>query len=384
MDWIKRNSSLVIGGVVLLLIIGGGGYFLYAQIQRERAASEQLAQVRQQWENLERQKPHPGTENLNNIAQAQRDLETAQSFLAATRRHFESFNYPAVTNGFQFKTMLERSIARLRKQAEESGVELPSDSYAFTFRGQMDKVQFDPAYIQPWVNQLEEIKTFCELLYSRRVHSIESIRRVPIDTRYDIIGQDFIPENMVTNDVAVLVPYEVVFKGYSGELAGVLDAMANSDHCYRIKAIEVKPTTMGGIMESTGGYGTTPSYGTPAQPSAQNYSRYQLRQTPQTDTRSAEFERTYGGGARRGSFGDTVSERAQMFQNRNRGRESLREQYDPRSQGQYNQPATQIPRYPTPYSRPAGNRISDVVQEKPLQVTLYFDLIKPLPPESSE
>lgn len=377
---------LVIGGVVVLILVGAAAYFSMTQFQKAKQVTEALDKARQNWERLERQSPHPGTEDVDNIAAARQDVQVADDFLQQVDTSYSSLNYPLVTNNFQFKTLLERSIAQLRNDAEESGVAIP-DGYDFTFRGQMDKLQFESENLQVMVNQLEEVKAICRLLFDQRVLSLEGLRRVPTG-RDDRVANDFLPLNMVTNQVAIRVPYEVTFKGFSGELANVLQAFANAKQCYRIRSIQINPTEL--PEEGTQTTSTTTSsqaaiaalqsrYGTPgAGGGGSDYaSRYGL--TPGGRSSGGR----YGG---RSGAGDRYADRYGRSGGRSGGSaEATRERRMESTYGQrrelptpgtsrYNAPTT--PGYtttPTP-----RRQTSEVIKEKPLEITLLVEFIKPV------
>ena len=58
----------------------------------------------------------------------------------------------------------------------------------------------------------------------------------------------------VTNDLAVLMPYQVTFRGFSPEMAQVLEAFATSPHGFIVKTVSVQPEAMfGAAAGDTGG-----------------------------------------------------------------------------------------------------------------------------------
>jgi hypothetical protein len=198
-----------------------------------------LTESRAAWESLERQKPHPGTSDIDNIASAENDADVAKQFLDRVQSNFGVPAPSGVTNSFQFKTLLETRLAALRKKAKSSGVMIP-ESYAFTFQGQADKLQFQQESLDGLVQQLDEIEKLCDLLFSRNIHSLDGIRRAQVDAIDDTRSADFLPLAIVTNDVAVRIPFELKIKGFSAELASVVETLANSDRCYRVKAYEIE------------------------------------------------------------------------------------------------------------------------------------------------
>ena len=92
MEWLKKNIIVVVFGVVSLLLLAGSGYFLFSQINADKEATAKLAQTRQRWESLERKKPHPGSESVDNINAAKRDANNVSSFLNSVEKRFSSRN----------------------------------------------------------------------------------------------------------------------------------------------------------------------------------------------------------------------------------------------------------------------------------------------------
>ena len=56
-------------------------------------------------------------------------------------------------------------------------------------------------------------------------------------------GLPTIERQPVTNNLAVMTPYGVTFRGFSPELAQVLDGFAASPHGFIVKAINVQPAS---------------------------------------------------------------------------------------------------------------------------------------------
>ena len=52
---------------------------------------------------------------------------------------------------------------------------------------------------------------------------------------------DYLDDQPVTNDLGVLTPYQVTFRGFSPEIARVLDGFAASPHGFIVKTISVQP-----------------------------------------------------------------------------------------------------------------------------------------------
>ena len=224
-------------------------------------------------------------------------------------------------------------MAELRKDAKQAGVEIP-DGYSFTFRGQMAKIQFADEEIQVLANQLTDIKEISNLVYGQRVHSLESLRRVASGTD-DRIAKDFMKGAITTNEVAVVSPYEVVVKGFSRELEGMLAGLANADGCYRLRSVAVEHTELNA------------SSAVSAVPFGGQFRRANPYATgePTAQTRSDRFASAYGGERRSAVVAG----------------------------GEQSRPA------PIRYAQAAPVSVgSEELNERPLKITLYFDAIRPI------
>ena len=123
--------------------------------------------------------------------------------------------------------MLDTAISGLQNGAEDYGVTLPED-YWFSFAAQKNAIQFDTNTLQTLATQLIDINALCEVLYDAKVVAIDSVRRMPV-TDEDGGWQDYLPEESgETNMWAVVMPYEVTFKGYTPEMARVFEGLIRS------------------------------------------------------------------------------------------------------------------------------------------------------------
>lgn len=275
MSWLKRNLLLVVGALVALALLGVAGYYLYAQHQRDAAVSAQLAEASTKFEQLNTRSPSIiGEVGRSNIAAAKIEQKRLQALLDRQRALFAPVTSLTNIDSAEFKSMLETTVDGLQKLAERQGVRTP-DRYSYTFKPHRDSLVFNQADLMPWTLQLLEIKALCESIYQARVHSLASIRRgraTRNDAGYDILGR-----RPVTNAVtfAVVSPYEVVFHGFSPELAEVLDNLRRSSNTFIVRNISVQRASgAGGEMaaaEPTADSAVTQRYGvtaeaTPGQP----------------------------------------------------------------------------------------------------------------------
>src|SRR5204862_6259930 len=105
-------------------------------------------------------------------------------------------------------------------------------------------VSFAAGSLVPLSVQLGEVKTICDVLFQAKVNSLDSLRRESIsaDDANSTQGQtDYISRHSVTNELAVLSPYEITFRGFSSELAAVLAGFASSPRGLIVKTINVEP-----------------------------------------------------------------------------------------------------------------------------------------------
>ncbi len=250
MGWLKRNLFFVIGGVLALGLLGAALFYDYKEWQRNNTDFDKLNQIYTTLQNFSRQKPSPGNSKVDNTAAAREQEKQIRAWIDKAHAYFQPIApIPAAnpTNGpisnETFADALHRTINQLQHEAADSNVQIPPQ-YDFTFAAQSDRVQFAPGSIEPLSVQLGEVKTIAEAFFAARVNAVESIQRVRVSDD-DTSGppSDFLTDQSVTNDMSVITPYQVVFRGFSGEIAQVLEALASSPHCFIIKTISVLPAS---------------------------------------------------------------------------------------------------------------------------------------------
>ena len=294
MTWIKKNLFWVVGGVVALGLVGGAFFYLYTNMQSEKEIDEQLRQKLAKGQELINA-GSAGNEGIQAVKQGQQRVE---ALLNGIRKFFTPISYPPVKDSHEFRLLLDRTIEQLERDAKETAVSLPP-KYAFSFKPQSEAVQFDSANLRPLAMQLAEISTICQIIFKAKVHSIESIRRVPI-AREDVGQSDYIDKKAVTNALEIHMPYEFTFRSFSAEFGAVVDGLARSSHCFLIKSLNEETTTP---VSSTETPGAAPSvlpqffnpysrYGVPGQGSSESgggamdprmMQRYGRRYTPQPE-----------------------------------------------------------------------------------------------------
>jgi pyruvate/2-oxoglutarate dehydrogenase complex dihydrolipoamide acyltransferase (E2) component len=131
----------------------------------------------------------------------------------------------------------------MQRDAGKSSVALPprdskGSTYSFSFAAQRESLAYAPGSLEPLSVQLGEVKSICAVLFQAKVNSLDSLRRERVSDD-DLRGPqtDYLPEKSVTNELAVMSPYEVSFRCFSSELAAVLGGFAVSPCGLLVKTI---------------------------------------------------------------------------------------------------------------------------------------------------
>jgi hypothetical protein len=114
-------------------------------------------------------------------------------------------------------------------------------TYSFSFAAQRERLDYARGSLEPLSVQLAEVKAISTVLFQAKVNSLDNIRRERVSDD-DLKGPqtDYLPEKSVTNELAVLSPYEVTFRCFSSELAAVLSGFATSPCGLLVKTINVE------------------------------------------------------------------------------------------------------------------------------------------------
>ena len=271
MAWIKRNLFFVIGAVIALGLLAAAGVYDYTNWQRNKTALDTLNQTYDTLRRLNGQTPSPGNDQINNIENARQQEQQLQGWIEQAGKYFQSIPpVPNTTNGVisdaQFAAARDHTLSQLQAEANDASVTLPP-AYGFSFEAERASVKFASGSLPALAQQLGDVKTIAEILYSARVNALDGIRR-PIVSPDDTGPQsDFLNSSAVTNGIAVFIPYEVTFRGFSQNLANVLVQLASSPHGFIVKAINVQPAAAMAVAASdqggppgAGPYGLPPSY----------------------------------------------------------------------------------------------------------------------------
>ncbi|MEY4387636.1 MAG: hypothetical protein RLY20_2919 [Verrucomicrobiota bacterium] len=250
MDWIKRNILFVIGGVISLLLMGLAGWYLYSSMDQNAAALEKLNAEYATLEELSKQNPHPGNEQINNISEATNQTGLVRRFIANSSIAFRPI--PAIPEGTKIDNAmlagaLRRTFDQLRKDAASRGVQVATNTY-FSFTAEKDRIMFDKPGLLPLAQQLGEVKAICDTLFAARINVLDGIRREKVCV-HDVESTqttDYHDRHAVTNDVGVITSYEVSLRCFSSEVGNILGGFASSQNGMIVRAINVEPAVLGG------------------------------------------------------------------------------------------------------------------------------------------
>jgi len=348
MDWIKRNLYFVIGSVVALLLLGGAGFYYYSTW---KANSEVLAKLHEQYaklSTLNSMNPHPGRPpESDNIKLAKEQEEQLRTFKEQAQKAFQRIPHipdGAKVAGEDFVSSLRHTIDQLQKSATNSSIGLPPD-YGFSFAAQRNLMRYKEGTLEPLAMQLGEVKAICDVLFQARVNALEYVHReriAPEDTASTTL--DYLNQKSVTNDQAVLTPYEVKFKCFTPELAQTLSGFANSPHGLIVKTINVEPAPAVEATSATDVVAASPVFPTPYSPP--------IGAEPGKPGGSADaaaaFRRRYGLDSRRGPM-------------------------------MIPPPVTPTPAAPAPAPATPSRGLQTVLDEKQLVVTMMLNVVKLLP-----
>src|ERR1051325_5276952 len=159
-----------------LASLAGGAWYGITNLKRDRRATEALGDVTHRLERLTQRDPYPTLENLRAVRS---ETTRVQSFLARVEQRFAPARSPAVQNSMDFRTNLDLTIAQLRTEAQQAGVQLPSN-YWFTFAAQKGVMTFAPSSLHPLSAQLAEIRLLCQAVFEAKVNALAWLKRVPV------------------------------------------------------------------------------------------------------------------------------------------------------------------------------------------------------------
>lgn len=240
MPWIKKNLMLVLGGLVGLVLLGGSAFFLFTQSSRESTVNAALEEKRAEWNRLNGLNPYPDEKNIKAVKD---EAARVDKLTVALKNSIKPPVVQPVGDTFALKLLIETTISELKKEAEAAGVHLP-DRYAFTFQKLREMPQFDSNGIPKLAEQVAQISALCRALFSAKIHSLDQLRR-PSILKDEGGSSEYLTKKAITNNnLIVRAPYDVSFRCFSSELAGVIRALASMDELVAIKTLNVEPTTL--------------------------------------------------------------------------------------------------------------------------------------------
>jgi hypothetical protein len=280
MSWVKRNLYFVIGTVVAVILLGLAGWYFYNKYALNNTSVTQLNQAYEELKTLNNQKPHPGSGSVDNIKNAKEQQQQLKAWIDTARKHFQPIppipDVPKLSDR-DFSQALSGTLAQLRRDAVAASVSLPQD-YFFSFQAQHNKVTFAPGTLGQLSTALGEVKAIAQVLFAAKVNSLDYLRRER--TADDMAGNatDYLGDKSVTNELAVVTPYELSFRSFSPELAGVLSGFANSPDGLVVKTVNVEQVGANTTADASGnaipGQAPVPPVpGIPGQPTVDRFGR---------------------------------------------------------------------------------------------------------------
>jgi len=244
MSWIKRNLAFVISLVVALALLIGGAVYLFSAQSEADAASGELEAKKNEYDTLVKREPYP---NAKNIELAKAEQVRLAELKAQSLATFSQYPVFASLDDASFKALLSRTIGDLERSAERKGVKLPSGTgsgskYSFTFDTQRRELRLAPNTLQPLALALTDIREFTEILFASKIHSLVSIKRTSIGTNEMAGSGDLLSKKVGTNSIigASIHPYEIQFQCFSSELGEVLGRFVGASNAYVLKTLNVE------------------------------------------------------------------------------------------------------------------------------------------------
>jgi hypothetical protein len=253
MGWLKRNLLFAIGGVVAVVLLLGAGFYDWRSWDHNATSFARLNEIYSKLKELGDKKPSPGNAKVDNIKTAKEEEGEVREWIGKAGEFFKPIAPipdAAEVTSEAFAADLRRTIDLLQHEAEAASVQLPP-KYSFSFEAQRSIVRFAPGSLTPLAVQLGEVKIISSILFAARVNALDGIQRARVSDD-DTAGPqaDYLSEVAVTNNLAVLTPYVVVFKSFSPELASVLAGFAASPNGMIVKAVNIAPA--GAATQVTG------------------------------------------------------------------------------------------------------------------------------------
>jgi hypothetical protein len=246
MSWVKRNLYFLLGSLATVGLLAIAVVYLLHGYSANNQALDALNKAYDELRRLNGLEPNPGRGNVDNIKIAQEQQKELRAFLGKARERFA--HIPAIPDSAnltteEFTTQLRLTIDQMQRDAAQASVLLPTPKYNFTFESIRPQVKFANNSLQLLSAQLGEVKAICDILFRAKINSLDSLRREQVcpEDSPETSPSDYLDEKSVTNELGVLAPYEITFRCFSSELAGVIGGFANSPGAFIIKYIDIGP-----------------------------------------------------------------------------------------------------------------------------------------------
>ena len=266
MAWIKRNLFFVVGGVLALALLGGAGYYIWSQYSRNTVASDKLTEIYGKLSTISTQQPGPGKTNTETAK-----IQDAQlrAWINSAVKYFQPI--PGIPPGpnvssKDFGLALGRTVNQMQHAAESNGIAL-APKYGFSFSRQLSAMNFAAGSLDQLAQQLGEVKAITDIFFTTRLNAFESIQRVRV-SEDDAQGSaaDYLDQRPVTNELAIVTPYIVTFRGFSTDISRVLAGITTASNTFNVKSVNVLSAGAAGTMPLNAGPGMGVEGGVPGVP----------------------------------------------------------------------------------------------------------------------
>ena len=262
MTWVKRNLFFLIISVIAVVLTAGAVFYLLQNYNLREQNKEKLTSEYAELERMTTMNPGPGDgKKVDNISAATDYAQDIKGFIDRSGKFFrpipripEATENTNVITDREFASALRDTLGLLTRRAQIGTVLLPP-GYDFSFLAIKSKITFAPESLQPLAVQLGEVKAICDVLFDAKINALDSIRRERVQSADPMEVADYMDASSVTNDLAVLTPYEVTIRCFSSELSKVLSGFADSPYAIIVKRVSVtsdsKPVAAQPIMSGS-------------------------------------------------------------------------------------------------------------------------------------
>lgn len=243
MEWVKKNLIFVVALAVAVVLMGGGVWYLLGTKADADGVDAELQAKNQELDGIIQRPVYP---DASNIKLAKEEETRVSDFIKKARSRFGEVQKPEGLDTAGFKSHLEATISELLRDAERAGVKLPEQSgktgYGFTFDDPRKQLQLPANALAPLTIQLDDLKSLCRVLFDAKIPSLVSIKRAQVLTNETGSNPNICGKKIETNSAlgSVRYPYEVVFQGFSPELASVLNGFIRATNAFVVKSINVE------------------------------------------------------------------------------------------------------------------------------------------------